>query len=795
MSEIKQEQPMEFDIDNLFEWTMKKNWKEVLNVCRNNPSACMAKLTKSEDTALHIAVSSFHADQIDANGQAKVVSDLVESLPPDQAVEILKVQNDKGDTPLHLAAALGSATICICIARKDHVLISERNLKGETPLFMAAHHGKMEAFLQLHKLYRKSAEEPDDRLYRRNDGDTILHSAISGEYFALAYQIISYNHKLVRSINQEGFSPLHILARKPNVFESSSNLRLFDRIIYRCVLVRELKKQKFKDSGINYPDNYQTCVKFIHLPWAAFRTITALGKDCGPRQEPGSKADAENPKNEEEEHQEKELKDEHPFPENYTTCIQLFKFAMNVVLVVLGIGIWKISKIREKKERHKWAVQVMDKLIEHEANYKYSHNGGRPVDNVEQMYPERIKPPSTPPPEHDTYSSSEDTGSKSKDKQEHEDGIKLDAQTKDVKETRIVAANMDIKETVKKILETFPAIIQDLDANAKNALLLTVNLAKMQDPTTKDVKKETPILLAAKMGVTEVVKKILETFPVAIQDLDANEKNALLLAVENRQNKVFDLLMMMKLPEFVLYQVDNEGNSALHLAAKFQEHQPWRIPGAALQMQWEIKWYKHVKHSMPPQCFIQYNKKGETAGKIFMKTHEKLVKDGSKWMIKTSESCSLVAALIATVAFATSSTIPGGPDQKSGHPVLEKQPAFNVFSVASLVALCFSVTALVFFLAILTSRCQKKDFKKSLPRKLLFGLTSLFTSISAVLVSFCAGHFFMLSDQIHSAALPLYAVACLPITFFAFAQLPLYFDLLWSIIRKVPVRSYKVYYH
>ncbi|XP_027165973.1 uncharacterized protein LOC113765935 [Coffea eugenioides] len=753
---MKQE-PMEFDIDNLFKWAMKKNWKEVLNVCKDNPSACMAKLTKSEDTALHIAVSSFHADQIDANGQAKVVSDLVESLPPDQAVEILKVQNDKGDTPLHLAAALGSATICSCIARKDHVLISERNLKGETPLFMAAHHGKMEAFLPLHKLYSERAEEPDDRLYRRNDGDTILHSAISGEYFALAYQIISYNHKLVGSINQEGFSPLHILARKPNVFESSSNLRLFDRIIYRCVLVRELKKQKFKDSGINYPENYQTCMKFIHLPWAAFRTITALGKDCGHRQEPGSMGDAENPKNEEEEHQEKELKDEHPFPENYTTCIQLFKFAVNVVLVVLGIGIWKISKIREKKERHKWAVQIMDKLIELEANYKYSHNGGRPVDNVDQMYPERIKPPSTPPPEHDTYSSSEDNipGSKSKDKQEHEDGSKLDAQPKDVRETRIVAANMDIKETVKKILETFPAIIQDLDANAKNALLLTVNLAKMQDATTKDVKKETSILLAAKMGISEMVEKILKTFPVAIQDLDANGKNALLLTVENRQIKVFDLLMTMKLPEFVLYQVDKEGNSAMHLAAKFQEHQPWRIPGAALQMQWEIKWFKHVKHSMPPQCFIQYNKKGETAGKIFMKTHEKLVEDGSKWMIKTSESCSLVAALIATVAFATSSTIP----------------------------------------AILTSRCQQKDFKKSLPWKLLFGLSSLFTSISAVLVSFCAGHFFMLSDQIHRAALPLYAVACLPITFFAFAQLPLYFDLLWSIIRKVPVRSYKVYYH
>ena len=32
-------------------------------------------------------------------------------------------------------------------------------------------------------------------------------------------------------------------------------------------------------------------------------------------------------------------------------------------------------------------------------------------------------------------------------------------------------------------METSPAIIQDLDANAKNALLLTVNLAKMQGKT------------------------------------------------------------------------------------------------------------------------------------------------------------------------------------------------------------------------------------------------------------------------------------------------------------------------
>jgi hypothetical protein len=196
---------------------------------------------------------------------------------------------------------------------------------------------------------------------------------------------------------------------------------------------------------------------------------------------------------------------------------------------------------------------------------------------------------------------------------------------------------------------------------------------------------------------------------------------------------------------------------------------------------------------MPPHCFVhcKYNKKGDTAEQIFTTTHEKLVKDGSEWLIKTAESCSVVAALIATVAFATSTTVPGGNDNNTGYPVFKGLPAFDVFSIGSLVALCSSVTALVFFLAILTSRCQERDFRTSLPRKLLFGLSSLFTSIAAILLSFCAGHFFVLTEDLHNAAFFVYGITCLPITFFAFQQLPLYFDLIWAITTKVPLRSYE----
>ncbi|KAG4384097.1 hypothetical protein GLYMA_13G214100v4 [Glycine max] len=322
------------------------------------------------------------------------------------------------------------------------------------------------------------------------------------------------------------------------------------------------------------------------------------------------------------------------------------------------------------------------------------------------------------------------------------------------------------------------------------------NQSKEKGCYQKIRRTDSPILIAAKMGVAEMVEKILETDPVAIHDVDADNKNVVLLAIENRQPHVYSLLnerSMIK--ETAFRQVDNQGNSALHLAATYRSYKPWRIPGAAMQMQWEYKWYKLVKNSMPPNFYERYNENGQTAKQVFISTHERLAKEGGKWLSKTSESCSLVAALVATVAFTTSTAVPGGPNQNTGYPLFQGRLAFNIFAVASLVALCSSVTALVLFLSILTSRFQEKDFAMDLPRKLLLGLTTLFTSIASVLVSFCAGHFFIVEDELKFAVYPIYAATCLPVSLFAFVQLPLYFDLSLAMIRKVPQRSYKVLSH
>ena len=62
---------------------------------------------------------------------------------------------------------------------------------------------------------------------------------------------------------------------------------------------------------------------------------------------------------------------------------------------------------------------------------------------------------------------------------------------------------------------------------------------------------------------------------------------------------------------------------------------------------------------MPPDLFSHHNESEFTPKEIFTEAHSDLVKRGGKWLNSTSTSCSLVSTLIATIAFATSATVPG----------------------------------------------------------------------------------------------------------------------------------------
>ncbi|XP_028772234.1 uncharacterized protein LOC114729403 [Neltuma alba] len=305
-------------------------------------------------------------------------------------------------------------------------------------------------------------------------------------------------------------------------------------------------------------------------------------------------------------------------------------------------------------------------------------------------------------------------------------------------------------------------------------------------------------LAAAETGVIEVVHKILRSFPEIIPEdtVGPTNKNILMVAVENQQAEIFVALRqhLKKVPgkpnlwDDLVHAVDDENNTILHIAAKYDESlsHGWQAYGYAMQMQCEITWYEYVKSFVPSHYLFLKNEKGKSPEQIFATGHTGLVEKGNKWLKGTSQSCSVVAALVAGVSFATSTSIPGSIDTK-GKPTLEGHPAFQLFAISGVIGLGFSVTALIMFLSILTSRTQPIDFKRNLPLKLLLGLSSLFVSIASMFIAFCASHFFVLEDKFKKGIFfPLYAVTCLPISFYAIAQFPLYMNLMKAIVKDVP---------
>ncbi|XP_054804257.1 ankyrin repeat-containing protein ITN1-like [Prosopis cineraria] len=303
---------------------------------------------------------------------------------------------------------------------------------------------------------------------------------------------------------------------------------------------------------------------------------------------------------------------------------------------------------------------------------------------------------------------------------------------------------------------------------------------------------ESVLFIAAKNGVLEILEKILKDKPGAIHETNSLDQNVLHVTVENRQPRVFEhlekYLKEKELWESHVARADKDDNTILHLAAKLSRYKPRHIAGSALQMQWEVKWFLFMKKKMPHMQFLQ-NKSRKTPQDIFVRDHEDLLEQGIGWLKSTSESCSVVAALIAGVAFATATTFPGGTQEETGKPYLERHPAFNLFAFTPLWALFCSITSLITFLSILTSRQQPQDFRKDLPSKLLVGLSYLFMSIASVLASFSSAFFFLLRDHLQQVVFSLYAVAILPIAYFGVAQSPLYMDLMRATFRNIPQSS------
>ncbi|KAI3947121.1 hypothetical protein MKW92_000194 [Papaver armeniacum] len=275
------------------------------------------------------------------------------------------------------------------------------------------------------------------------------------------------------------------------------------------------------------------------------------------------------------------------------------------------------------------------------------------------------------------------------------------------------------------------------------------------------------LITAAKFGIVEIVIECIQTFPDQIWFI-----------CDGRS--IFHIAKIL-----ASWRVESN-NNILHLAAKLApSSQLHTVSGAALQMQRDLQWFKEVEKLVQPTYKELENQDRRTPRDVFTSEHKDLMEKGEKWMKDTAQSCMVVATLIATVVFAGAFTVPGGnisdaDNANNGSPIFLDNNAFMWFVVSDALGLFSSTTSVLMFLSILTSRYAEEDFLRSLPKRLIIGLGTLFISIAAMMVAFAAALSIVLQRKLQWASIPIALVACLPVTLFALLQFPLLVEIYLS---------------
>ena len=101
------------------------------------------------------------------------------------------------------------------------------------------------------------------------------------------------------------------------------------------------------------------------------------------------------------------------------------------------------------------------------------------------------------------------------------------------------------------------------------------------------------IFRAIKEGIFEFVYEIVRGNPDLVWCYDGNRRNIFLTAVLHRQSKIFSLIYRLQVKNAIVYHRDDSNHNILHMAGMSADStQLYRIPGAALQMQRELQWFK-----------------------------------------------------------------------------------------------------------------------------------------------------------------------------------------------------------
>ena len=183
--------------------------------------ACINVQDNDGDTPLHLACD---------RGQQKMVS-LLSSAYLSTNINLL-VTNKKGQTPLHLAAVAGHKDsaedllheVTGCSTYQD--LLMARDNEGCTVFHTACSNGSLDVFRYLCRVYPESVTSLDNR--RRG----LLHAACEGREIEIVKELVEKYKLDPKSQDKDGITCLHLLAERRNTLEAQKNINIYQYLRY-----------------------------------------------------------------------------------------------------------------------------------------------------------------------------------------------------------------------------------------------------------------------------------------------------------------------------------------------------------------------------------------------------------------------------------------------------------------------------------------------------------------------------------------------------------------------------------
>ncbi|KAJ9541596.1 hypothetical protein OSB04_028102 [Centaurea solstitialis] len=222
----------------IYKAAMNDDWDSVEHIFDDDPQKLDARVTSWWETPLQIAVGTNSSHRF----VTKLVNRIVET-----DVERLRTKSWWGNTALHYAAKIGNTRDARLLVSKDPGITQITNTEGYTALKLAARYGKHDTLWYLLEVTKDEVGEDGTGPYTGVSGADLIALTITAGLCDVALYLVRRYPNLVTQKDGNEQTALQVLATKPNVFPSGSQLGTLQQLIYSWITVN------LEESSDNYP--------------------------------------------------------------------------------------------------------------------------------------------------------------------------------------------------------------------------------------------------------------------------------------------------------------------------------------------------------------------------------------------------------------------------------------------------------------------------------------------------------------------------------------------------------------